>query len=140
MLLNQEQFIKVFLFILSLQHVVCRPLFIVSTASALSAREVGFVRLAPSLDVIGYCGGRDVRRVLKCFKYFWRLKMPLLRIAWLFTAIYCHSLVLEMMWKVIWVFKHPKNTGEKEMDALEKIGDTINMFGYSYVNGVSVCH
>ncbi|MCL7035003.1 hypothetical protein MKW94_004353 [Papaver nudicaule] len=66
---DQERVIRVILFILSLQPVVCRPFLIVSTASALSAWEAGFVRLAPSLDVIVYSGNRDVRKSIRLLEF-----------------------------------------------------------------------
>ncbi|KAI3875495.1 hypothetical protein MKX03_031350 [Papaver bracteatum] len=67
---DQERVIRVILFILSLQPVVCRPFLIVSTTSALSAWEAGFLRLAPSLDVIVYSGNRDARKSIQMLEFY----------------------------------------------------------------------
>ncbi|KAI3917087.1 hypothetical protein MKX01_003536, partial [Papaver californicum] len=67
---DQERVIRVILFILSLQPVVCRPFLIVSTISALSAWEAGFLRLAPSLDVIVYSGTRDARKSIRMLEFY----------------------------------------------------------------------
>ncbi|OVA18048.1 SNF2-related [Macleaya cordata] len=67
---DQERVIKVILFILALQSIVCRPFLIISTSSALSAWEAEFLRLAPSVNVVVYGGSRDVRKNIRMLEFY----------------------------------------------------------------------
>ncbi|XP_042510757.1 chromodomain-helicase-DNA-binding protein Mi-2 homolog [Macadamia integrifolia] len=65
---DQERFMKVILFILSLQSDVCRPSLIVS--SALSVWETEFLHLAPSINVVVYNGNSDVRKCIRALEFY----------------------------------------------------------------------
>ncbi|XP_043696783.1 helicase protein MOM1-like, partial [Telopea speciosissima] len=63
-----EQYMKVILFIMSLQSDVWRPSLIVS--SALSVWETQFLRLAPSINVVVYSGNSDVRKSIRALEFY----------------------------------------------------------------------
>ncbi|XP_020538244.1 protein CHROMATIN REMODELING 4 isoform X2 [Jatropha curcas] len=67
---DQERILKVILFILYLQHIVRRPLLIISSANALSVWEAEFLRVASSVNFIVYEGNKDVRNSIRSLEFY----------------------------------------------------------------------
>ncbi|XP_065632372.1 uncharacterized protein LOC112025285 isoform X3 [Quercus suber] len=67
---EQEQAVKVILFILSLHLDVQKPFLVISTSTALSVWEAEFLHLAPSANIVVYYGNRDVRSSIRSLEFY----------------------------------------------------------------------
>ncbi|KAH7669843.1 DNA helicase protein [Dioscorea alata] len=67
---DQEHIIKSILFISSIYLDCCRPFLIISTVNALSSWETEFLRLAPSMNVVAYCGNKDARKIIRTLEFY----------------------------------------------------------------------
>ncbi|XP_059659462.1 helicase protein MOM1-like isoform X3 [Cornus florida] len=67
---GQERVMTLIIFILSLLPEVCLPFLIISPSSVLSQWVAGFLRLAPSIDVVIYSGDKDRRRRIRTLEFY----------------------------------------------------------------------
>ncbi|XP_031101320.1 uncharacterized protein LOC116005202 [Ipomoea triloba] len=66
---DQEQIVKIILFILSLST-VCWPVLIITTSNAISKWEAEFMKWAPSLDCVVYHGSRESRKSIETLEFY----------------------------------------------------------------------
>lgn len=67
---DQDRIMKIVLFIVSLQPQNCQPFLIIANSTALSLWEAEFLRLAPLVNVVVYCGNKDVRGIIRRLEFF----------------------------------------------------------------------
>ncbi|CAH9136021.1 unnamed protein product [Cuscuta epithymum] len=67
---DEEQIMKIVLFILSMSTVCCFPVLIITASHAISQWETELKKWAPSVDCVVYQGNRDTRRIIEALEFY----------------------------------------------------------------------
>ncbi|CAH9094525.1 unnamed protein product [Cuscuta europaea] len=121
---DQEQIMKIVLFILSMSTVCCCPVLIVTASHAISQWETELKKWAPSVDCVVYQGNRDTRMIIEALEFYSEGGSMMLQVLLtsLETAVEDIQTINRLSWEVVVIDQCQQSNVFAHVEKIETLG------------------